>query len=161
MQNFALAMLSAAALFLVSCAGAEKEEGRAPIPVRADHSDHVARSTPIVTAWRGLAPGDPVAKLDELARDPQWIEASLFQMIRRQTGAWNIQIDTGYTVFRVYPYLAENSPQPRVYQGIIVKVNGDGLSTEDLKRAIVSRDVAIRICEYDLFGEGVDQYRRR
>lgn len=115
--------------------------------------DHVARSTPIVKAWREIPVGSPVYALDDAAGAKDWLENSLIQLISVQTGVWNVGVEAGYSVFRIYPYLAAGSPQPRVYQGVVVKVNGD-LSVDDLKAAIRERRTSIKIDEYDVFGDG-------
>jgi len=87
----------------------------------------------------------------------------LIQRVDIQTGVWHISAEDGYSVFRIYPYLSKGSPQPSVYQGIVLKVNGN-LSVEDLLAAIRHRTPKTKIDEYDVFGAngvGVQRYSRR
>lgn len=125
-------------------------------------TDHVALSTPIVKAWQGLAVGVPVYVLDDLAATKGWLDRALVQSIGFQTGIWHIYIEPGYSVFRILPYLAEGDPQPRAYQGIVLKVAGH-LSAAELIAAIRERKATVVIDEYDLFGKGVrvQKYSRR
>jgi hypothetical protein len=91
-----------------------------------------------------------------------WLERALIQHIEFQTGKWYIWIEPAYSVFRIYPYLSKGSPQPSVYQGIVLKVKG-ALSVEDLLAAIRNRTPTIKIDEYDVFGAGsasVQRYSR-
>jgi hypothetical protein len=68
-------------------------------------------------------------------------------------------MEPGYSVFRIYPYLSKASPQPGVFQGIVLKVKGT-LSVEDLLAAMRNRTPTIKIDEYDLFGgDGVSVQR--
>jgi hypothetical protein len=124
--------------------------------------DHVALSTPIVKAWQDLAVGVPVYVLDDLAATKGWLDRALVQYVGFQTGIWHIRIEPGYSVFRIYPYLAEGDPRPRAYQGIVLKVAGR-LSAAELIAAIRERKATVVIDEYDLFGKGVSvqQYSRR
>lgn len=88
-----------------------------------------------------------------------WLERALIQRIEFQTGLWYIWIEPGYSVFRIYPYLSKGSPQPSVYQGIVLKVKGT-LSAEDLLAAIRNRTPTIKVDEYDVFGaDGVSVQR--
>jgi hypothetical protein len=121
-------------------------------------TDHVALSTPIVKAWRKLPVGVPVFTLDDLAATKGWLEQALIQRIDGQSGRWHIHIEAGYTVFRIYPYIAEGDPQPRVYQGIVLKVCGD-LSVTELVTAIRERKSTVILDEYDLFGEGISEQK--
>ena len=125
-------------------------------------TDHVALSTPIVKAWQHLAVGVPVYVLDDLAATKGWLDRALVQYVDFQTGKWHINIEPGYSVFRIYPYLAERDPQPRAYQGIVLKVAGH-LSAAELIAAIRERKATVVIDEYDLFGKGVNvqKYSRR
>ena len=116
--------------------------------------DHVALSTPIVKAWRDLAVGVPVYVLDDRAATKGWLDRALVQYVGFQTGIWHIHIEPGYSVFRIFPYLAEGDRQPRVYQGIVLKVAGH-LSAAELIAAIRERKATVVIDEYDLFGKGV------
>ena len=131
-----------------------------PKPGSQGRDGHVARATPIVRRWRNLAVGVPTQALDDAAHDPQWLQHALIQQIRSQTGLWRVRLEDGYTVFRIYPYLAKNAPQPSRYLGIVLKVNGDR-SPDDLVHAIRRRDTAFRIDEYDLFGVGKWSIYRR
>ena len=83
------------------------------------------------------------------ARD--WLGRALIQKIDSQTGKSYIWVEPGYSVFRIYPYLSNESPQPSVYQGIVLKVNGT-LSVDDLLKSIRSRAPTVKIDEYDIFG---------
>jgi hypothetical protein len=114
-------------------------------------TDHVRLSTPVVKAWREIPVGSPVYALDDAAGAKGWLERALIQSIEVQTGKWYVWIEPGYSVFRIYPYLSKNSPQPSVYQGIVLKVNGT-LSVDDLVAAIRNRTPTIKIDEYDVFG---------
>ena len=125
-------------------------------------TDNVALSTPIVKAWQHLAVGVPVYVLDDLTATRGWLDRALVQYVGVQTGIWHIHIEPGYSVFRIYPYLAEGDRQPRVYQGIVLKVAGH-LSAAELIAAIRERKATVVIDEYDLFGKGVSvqKYSRR
>ena len=124
--------------------------------------DHVALSTPIVKAWQDLAVGVPVYVLDDLAATKDWLDRALVQYVGFQTGIWHIHIEPGYSVFRIYPYLAVGGRQPRAYQGIVLKVAGR-LSAAELIAAIRERRATVVIDEYDLFCKGVSvqKYSRR
>jgi hypothetical protein len=133
-------------------------QNSAPSPVRQD-TEHVRLSTPIVKAWREIPVGSPIYALDDAAGAKDWLERALIQHIEFQTGKWYIWMETGYSVFRIYPYLSKGSPQPSVFQGIVLKVKGT-LSVEDLLAAIRNRTPTIKIDEYDLFGaDGVSIQR--
>ena len=134
----------------------------AAIDVKREETDHVQLSTPVVKAWHAIPVGSPVYALDDVVREKDWLERSLIQRIDIQTGVWHIVAEDGYSVFRIYPYLSMGSPQPRVYQGIVLKVKGT-LSVEDLLAAIRHRTPTIKIDEYDVFGAngvGVQRYSR-
>jgi hypothetical protein len=127
-----------------------------------EETDHVRLSTPVVKAWREIPVGSPVYALDDAVGAKDWLERALIQHIESQTGIWNIWIEPGYSVFRIYPYLSKRSPQPSVYQGIVLKVKGN-LSVEDLCAAIRNRTPTIIIDEYDIFGAdglSVQRYSR-
>jgi hypothetical protein len=129
---------------------------------KLEEADHVQLSTPVVKAWREIPVGSPVCALDDAVGTKDWLERALIQDIRFQTGIWYIWIEPGYSVFRIYPYLSKESPQPSVYQGIVLKVKGT-LSVEDLVAAIRNRTPTIKIDEYDVFGAGsvrVQRYSR-
>ncbi len=105
----------------------------------------------MVKAWREISVGSPVFALDDALEVKDWMERSLIQRIDAQDGVWYIWTERGYSVFRIYPYLSKGSPQPSVYQGIVLKVNGN-LSVNDLLTAIRRRTTAVRIDSYDTFG---------
>ena len=89
--------------------------------------------------------------MDDAVATKDWLGQALIQRIDFQTGICHIWIEPGYSVFRIYPYLSKSSPQPRVYQGIVLKVKGT-LSVDDLVAAIRSRTPTVKIDEYDVFG---------
>jgi hypothetical protein len=131
-------------------------------PSAKRHTDHVRLSTPIVKAWSKIPVGSPVYALDDAVGAKDWTQRALVQHIETQTGLWHVWNEPGYSVFRIYPYLSNSSPQPSVYQGIVLKVNGT-LSVPDLLAAIRNRTPTIRIDEYDVFGAGnlsVQKYSR-
>jgi hypothetical protein len=133
-------------------------QSSAPSPKRQD-TDHVRLSTPVVKAWREIPVGSPIYALDDAAGAKDWLERALIQHIEFQTGKWYIWMEPGYSVFRIYPYLSKGSPQPSVFQGIVLKVKGT-LSVEDLLAAIRNRTPTIKIDEYDVFGaDGVSVQR--
>jgi len=136
-------------------------QAAAPSPKRQD-TTHVRLSTPVVKAWREIPVGSPVYALDDAVGAKDWLERALIQHIEFQTGKWYIWMEPGYSVFRIYPYLSKGSPQPSVYQGIVLKVKGT-LSIEDLLAAIRNRTPLIKIDEYDVFGSdsvSVQRYSR-
>jgi hypothetical protein len=125
-------------------------------------SEYVQLSAPVVKAWREIPVGSPVYALDDAAGAKDWLDRAFIQPIGLQTGKWNIWMEPGYSVFRIYPYLSKGSLQPSVYQGICLKVRG-ALSVEDLRAAIRNRNPAIQIDEYEVFGSygvGVQRYSR-
>lgn len=127
-----------------------------------EETDHVRLSTPVVKAWREILVGSAVYALDDAVGTKDWLQRALIQRIEVQTGIWHIWIEPGYSVFRIYPYLSKESPQPSVYQGIVLKVKGT-LSVEDLLAAIRKRTSTIKIDEYDVFGAdsvSVQRYSR-
>jgi hypothetical protein len=131
-------------------------------PPKREETDHVRLSTPVVKAWREIPVGSPVYALDDAAGAKDWLDRALIQNIEDQTGIWYIGIEPGYSVFRIYPYLSKGSPQPSVYQGIVLKVKG-ALSAEDLLAAIRSRTSTLKVDEYDIFGAdsvSVQRYSR-
>lgn len=114
-------------------------------------TEHVRLSTPVVKAWRETPVGSPVYALDDAAGAKDWLERALVQHIQGRTGVWYIWNEPEYSVFRIYPYMAEDSPQPSVYQGIVLKVKG-ALSVQDLLKAIRHLTPAIMIDEFAVFG---------
>lgn len=121
------------------------------LPPDREEVDHVRLSTPVVEAWRQIPVGSPVYVLDDVVAQKDWLKRALIQRIDFQTGVWNIWNEHGYTVFRICPYMSKDSPQPQVYQGIVLKVKGT-LSVKDLAAAIQSRTPTVTIDEYDVFG---------
>jgi hypothetical protein len=121
-------------------------------------SYHVTRSTPVVKAWRKLRAGDRLNRLNELAADPHWVENALFRRIDSLGGYLppSVQIQEGYTVFCIYPYLREDDSQPSVYQGIYIKLAG-WFSIDSVRNAILSGDSATFLHGYFLFGDGIAQ----
>jgi hypothetical protein len=129
---------------------------------RREETDHVRLSTPVVKAWREIPAGSPVFALDDAVGAKDWLARALIQHVVAQTGIWHIMIEPGFSVFRIYPYLSKGSPQPSVYQGIVLKVKGT-LSVEDLLAAIRNRTPTTKIDEYDVFGAdsvSVQRYSR-
>jgi len=129
----------------------------------AGNSDHVRLSTPVVKAWRNLDLESPVYALTDLSPAKDWLDHAFIQPIPFQTGIWHIWIEPGYTVFRIYPYISKGSPQPSIYQGIVLKVNGD-VSVDDLIAAIRNRSSTVKIDEFDIYGGaglGLQKYSRR
>ena len=129
---------------------------------KREETDHFRLSTPLVKAWREIPVGSPVYALDDAVGAKDWPGRALIQHIEFQTGMWYIWIEPGYSVFRIYPYLSKGSPQPSVYQGIVLKVKGT-LSVDDLLAAIRNRTPTIKIDEYDVFGANsvsVQRYSR-
>jgi len=125
-------------------------------------SDYIRLSTPVVKAWEQIHVGSPVYALDDAAGTKGWLKLALIQRVDFQTGIWNILGEPGYSVFRIYPYQSKDSPQPCVYQGIVLKVNGV-LTVDDLIAAIRSRTRTTKIDSYDVFGGdgvGVQRYSR-
>jgi hypothetical protein len=154
-------VLQLASFFAIVATGAAQQSISTP-PISKE-TDHVRLSAPIVKAWREVPVGSPVYALDDAAGTKDWLQRALIQRIEFQTGIWYVPIERGYSVFRIYPYLSKDSPQPIVYQGIVLKVNGT-LSVDDLLAAIRNRTPTIKIDEYDVFGAGgvsVQRYSRR
>ncbi len=149
------------ATFLVFVPASAAQQPISPSPKRVE-TDHVRLSTPVVKAWRGIPVGCPVYALDDAVGTKDWLERALIDRIEFQSGIWHVWIEPGYSVFRIYPYLSKESPQPTVYQGIVLKVKGT-LTVEDLLAAIRNRTPTIKIDEYDVFGAdgvGIQRYSR-
>jgi len=74
-----------------------------------------------------------------------WTEA-LVQKITFMTGLWPMQFQTGTSIFRIYPEInyAKESGQ---YTCIILKVDGENLSEDDLRDAFSNADSKLRIVE--------------
>jgi hypothetical protein len=133
----------------------------APCKSKGD-ADYMRLTTPIVKAWERVPVGSAVYALDDAARSEDWLKRALIQRVDAQTGIWNILMEPGYSVFRVYPYQTKDSPQPCVYQGIVLKVNGV-LTVDDLVAAIRHRTTTTKIDSYDVFGGagvGIQRYSR-
>jgi len=125
-------------------------------------SNYTRLSTPVVKAWEKIPVGSPVYALDDAAGTKDWLKLALIQRVDAQTGIWNILMESGYSVFRIYPYQSKDIPQPCVYQGIVLKVNGV-LTVDDLLVAIRNRTTTTKIDSYDVFGGdgvGVQRYSR-
>jgi len=153
------ALQLASSLAYVEASVAQQSISRPP---NREETNHVQLSTPVVKAWREIPVGSPVYALDDAVGAKDWLVRSLIQRVEIQTGIWYIHIEDGYSMFRIYPYLSKGSPQPKVYQGIVLKVEGT-LSVEDLLAAIRNRTPTIKIDEYDVFGAnsvGVQRYSR-
>jgi hypothetical protein len=128
----------------------------------SEDSDYIRLSTPVVKAWEKIPVSSPVYALDDAAGTKGWLKLALIQRVDFQTGIWNILMEPGYSVFRIYPYQSKDSPQPCVYQGIVLKVNGV-LTVDDLLAAIRNRTTTSKIDSYDVFGGdgvGVQRYSR-
>jgi hypothetical protein len=154
-----VALQLASSLTFVGASAAQQSSSHPP---KREETDHVRLSTPVVKAWREIPVGSPVYALDDAVGAKDWLERALIQHIEFQTGKWHIWIEPGYSVFRIYPYLSEGSPQPSFYQGMVLKVKGT-LSVKDLLAAIRNRTPTIVIDEYDVFGAdgvGVQRYSR-
>jgi len=153
------------ALQLASClayAQSNAAEQSISRPPKREETDHVRLSTPVVEAWREIPVGSPVYALVDAVGAKDWLGRALMQHVELQTGIWHIWIEPGYSVFRIYPYLSEESPQPSVYQGIVLKVKGT-LSVQDLLTAIRNRTPTVKIDEYEVFGAdsaSVQRYSR-
>jgi len=156
------------ALMLLLCALApisyaqQSTTAKKPPKASAQASDHIRLSSPVLKGWREIAVGSPVYALDDAAGTKDWLQRARIQRVTAQTGIWHIWIERGYTVFGICPYLSEKDPEPPVYQGMVVKVNGD-LSVADLIAAIRNRSSSVRIDEYDVFGKhglSVQRYSR-
>jgi hypothetical protein len=148
-QTTLMAVLQLASpLAYVRTSASRQSKSHAP---NQEETDHVRLSTPVVRDWREIHVGSPVYALDDAVATKDWLGRALIQRIDFQTGIWHIWIEPGYSVFRIYPYLSKSSPQPRVYQGIVLKVKGT-LSVDDLVAAIRSRTPTVKIDEYDVFG---------
>jgi hypothetical protein len=153
-----VARISLLAVVALAYATLSFSQSSVPSPKRQD-TDHVRLSTPVVKSWREIPVGSPIYALDDAAGAKDWLERALIQHIEFQTGKWYIWMEPGFSVFRIYPYLSKGSPQPSVFQGIVLKVKGT-LSVEDLLAAIRNRTPTIKIDEYDLFGaDGVSVQR--
>ena len=142
-------------------ASASLAQQLAPCKSKQD-ADYIRLSTPIVKAWEQVPMGSAVYVLDDVAGTKDWLKRTLIQRVDSQTGIWNILIEPGYSVFRIYPYQSKDSPQPCVYQGIVLKVNGD-LAVDDLLAAIRQRTPTTKIDSYDVFGGdgvGIQRYSR-
>jgi hypothetical protein len=68
---------------------------------------YIRLSTPVVTAWQQVPVGSPISALDDAAESKEWLTKSLFQRIDAQTGIWNILMEPGYSIFRIYPISIE------------------------------------------------------
>lgn len=128
-----------------------------------EETDHVRLSTPLVKAWREIHVGSPVYALNDAVGTKDWLERALIEKIDFQTGIWYIEIERGYSVFRIYPYLSKDSPQTGPYQGIVLKVKGT-LSVQDFLAATRDRTPTVKIDEYEIFGAdnvSVQRYSRQ
>lgn len=133
----------------------------APCKSRVD-ADYIRLSTPIVKAWEQIPVGSAVYALDDAAGTKDWLKQASIQRVDSQTGIWNILIEPGYSVFSIYPYQSKDSPQPCLYQGMVLKVNGV-LTVDDLLAAIRQRTTTTKIDSYDVFGGdgvGIQRYLR-
>jgi hypothetical protein len=116
----------------------------------------------VIKAWRNIRVGSPAYALVDSVGSADWLERAWIQKVDFQTGIWNIEGEDGYSIFTIYPYLSPKSPQPSVYQGIVLKVNGE-ISVNELLAAIRNRDASIKIDSYDVFGAkglGIQRYSR-
>lgn len=118
---------------------------------------HVEKSTPVVRSWKDLRSGDPVARL--AASEREWIDHALVQRIAFQTGVWDVRLEEGHTVFRIYPYMSNREAEhPPYYQGIVIKVDVPRMSAEDLVRAIRRNEKGPALVEFSVFGKDADRY---
>jgi len=128
----------------------------------AKDAEYLAHSTPIIKAWEKVPVGSPIFALDDAAGTKGWLDRATAQLVDFQSGIWNIDIERGYSVFRIYPDLSKDDTHC-VFQGIVVKVNGN-LTVDDLLTAIRSRNSSIKIDSYDVFSGdsvGVQRYSRK
>jgi len=128
----------------------------------AKDAEYMAHSTPIIKAWEKVSVGSPISALDDAAATKGWLDQATVQLVDLQSGIWNIDIERGYSVFRIYPDLSKDDTHC-IFQGIVVKVNGN-LTADDLLAAIKSRNSAVKIDSYDVFSGdsvGVQRYSRK
>ena len=101
------------------------------------------------------------------SRSPNRKEADHVRLSSPVVQAWR-EIQVGSPVYALddavgaKDWLSKGSPQPRVYRGIVFKVNGT-LSVDDLLKSIRGRTTTIKIDEYDVFGAdsvSVQRYSR-
>jgi hypothetical protein len=155
------ALILALQLASLTSGSATLAQQLAPCKSKQD-ADYTRLSTPVVKAWARIPVGSAVFALDDAAGTKDWLKRALIQRVDAQTGIWNILMEPGYSVFRIYPYQSKDSPQPCVYQGIVLKVNGV-LTVDELLAAIRNRTTTTRIDSYDVFdadGVGVQRYSR-
>ncbi len=127
----------------------------------AHRSHTMSAPTRIIRAWRKLALAAPVYSIDDLAATPGWLHDAELQVIRVQSGQWNIGIEPGFTVFRIYPYIGMQPPpdSPGAYECLILKVEGH-LTVADLLTAIRERRRDVTIDAFALYGVGVQVVRQ-
>ena len=63
-------------------------------------------------------------EVSKIALPKGWLDKALIQEIQYQTGKWNVEIEDGTTIFRIYPYHDEKEGEKLGgYSCVVVKVN--------------------------------------
>ncbi len=112
---------------------------------------HEIRSSPVVKKWKSIKIGGSVSQLSTLIGSTNWIKHALVQRIKSQTGKWDVLIENGYSVFRIYPYL-RNNEKVSVYQGIVIKIDKANVTREQFIKEVIMKNSNFKIIEYSTFG---------
>ncbi len=73
------------------------------------------------------------------------------QRIKSQTGKWDVLIEDGYSVFRIYPYL-RNNEKVSVYQGVVIKIDKANVTRKQFIKEVIIKNSNFMIIEYSTFG---------
>ena len=127
----------------------------------AHRSHTMSAPTRIIRAWRKLELHAPVYTIDDLADMPGWLGDAEIRRVDDDFGFSFIRIETGYTVFDIYPYAASQPTpdSPEAFECLVVKVEGK-LTSTDLFAAIRERDPDVTIDAFSLSGVNVDIHKQ-
>ena len=137
-------------VILVAAAAIQAQD---PNLAKLTEHEYYELATPIVRSWCEISAESPAYVFDDMAGRKGWLERALIQRVTVQTGKWNIWIEKGYSVFVIFPYLAEVKSTPHITLGVVFKVKGD-LTTAGLVKEIRDRNPDVTIDEFDVFSVG-------
>lgn len=82
-----------------------------------------------------------------------WTQKALIQLIDVQFGKWDVWMEDGTTVFRIYPYFGRSEPKAGVgYSCVVLKVDKPSITVEKIVEAFEGHQSGepLRVTEYSV-----------
>jgi hypothetical protein len=102
-------------------------------------------------AFAATKPGQELASID---LPSGWSGKACIQPVGIQTGKWDVWMEHGASVFRIYPFFDEKEgSQAGGYHCLVLKVIPEGLSVKELIAAFTGKlgRKTVRVVEYALY----------